>query len=570
MFLTRQVGKIPNKTRILVETCAVGLTAGVAAVGFQVGIDRLSGLIYGQARWPSPGAFLVGSLVAICVGALLTGFLLNQLCPEAAGSGIPQLKLAFWKDFGNTPPRIAVVKFVAGVVGIGGGLSLGREGPSVQIGGNLGSTVAGVLGVSKQGRRSAVAAGAAAALAAAFNAPLAAVAFVLEEILEDLNSRFLGPVLLAGVIGAFTVHALIGPEPAFRLPRIDEPTWRAYLLIPLASVLAAAIGIGFQGTTLALRSRMRKVTLLPDSTKPVFGALITWVLGMAALAFTGRLGVFGTGYGDLSHALQEGMIWKVAGLLLVAKWAATVACYGSGGCGGIFSPCLFFGAMSGTMLTGLFGPVLALTDSDRVLVAAGGMSACLGAVVQAPVTAILIIFEMTHQFSLVPGLMLAGLLSQVVARRLARESFYETALLQDGHRMEHIIPPRDLKSWQNLPVSAIARFDPVVIASLEPDDLRDAMRYPYSRFPVVEDGRLTGILNRAEIQIALDRGAAPKAGAAYDVRPWQVIREIQNLLIESEDGIVVVTDRENGNPIAVVTLHDLLRAQLAISEREGS
>ena len=96
------------------------------------------------------------------------------------------------------------------------------------------------------------------------------------------------------------------------------------------------------------------------------------------------------------------------------------------------------------------------------------------------------------------------------------------------------------------------------------------MRYPYSRFPVVEGGRLTGILNRAEIQIALDRGAAPKAGVAYDVRPWQVIREIQNLLIESEDGIVVVTDRENGNPIAVVTLHDLLRAQLAISEREGS
>jgi len=215
MFLTRQVDKIPNKTRILVETCAVGLTAGVAAVGFQVGIDRLSGLIYGQARWPSPGAFLVGSLVAICVGALLTGFLLNQLCPEAAGSGIPQLKLAFWKDFGNTPPRIAVVKFVAGAVGIGGGLSLGREGPSVQIGGNLGSTVAGLLGVSKQGRRSAVAAGAAAALAAAFNAPLAAVAFVLEEILEDLNSRFLGPVLLAGVIGAFTVHALIGPEPTY-------------------------------------------------------------------------------------------------------------------------------------------------------------------------------------------------------------------------------------------------------------------------------------------------------------------------------------------------------------------
>ena len=181
---------------------------------------------------------------------------------------------------------------------------------------------------------------------------------------------------------------------------------------------------------------------------------------MAALAFTGRLGVFGTGYGDLSHALQEGMIWKVAGLLLVAKWAATVACYGSGGCGGIFSPCLFFGAMSGTMLTGLFGPVLALTDSDRVLVAAGGMSACLGAVVQAPVTAILIIFEMTHQFS-------AG--ARLDARRVVEPGGgpppRQGELLRDriaagwSSYGAHY-SARDLKSWQNLPVSAIARSIP--------------------------------------------------------------------------------------------------------------
>jgi CIC family chloride channel protein len=123
------------------------------------------------------------------------------------------VKLNYWKEFGTAPKRIALVKFVAGVLSIGGGQSLGREGPTVQIGSNMSSTIAGWLGVSKQNRRAASAAGAAAGLAAAFNAPLASVAFVLEEVIGDLNSRSLGPVLLAAVIGAFIVHAFIGAQP---------------------------------------------------------------------------------------------------------------------------------------------------------------------------------------------------------------------------------------------------------------------------------------------------------------------------------------------------------------------
>ncbi len=299
------LGRVPRGTRTLIETCVVGLSAGLAAVAFQAGIDWLGSLIYNEAHWSSHSAFLLGTLAIICGAALFTGFLLNKLCPEAAGSGIPQLKLAFWKDFGHSPPHIVLVKFVAGVVGIGGGLSLGREGPSVQIGGNLGSTVAGMLGVSKQGKRAAAAAGAAAALAAAFNAPLAGVAFVLEEILEDLNSRFLGPVLVAAVIGAFTVHAIIGPDPAFKLPRIEEPTWRAYVLMPVVAALAALIGVGFQRTTLALRGRLRNADIVPATTRPVLGALVTWTLGMAAFSATGKLGVFGIGYNDLSLALKQ-------------------------------------------------------------------------------------------------------------------------------------------------------------------------------------------------------------------------------------------------------------------------
>jgi chloride channel protein, CIC family len=541
----------------------------LAAVAFQAGIDGLGSLIYNEAHWSSRSAFLIGTLAIICAAALCTGYLLNKLSPEAAGSGIPQLKLAFWKDFGHMPPHIGLVKFVAGVIGIGSGLSLGREGPSVQIGGNLGSTLAGMLGVSKQGKRAAVAAGAAASLAAAFNAPLAGVAFVLEEILEDLNSRFLGRVLVAAVIGAFTVHAIIGADPAFQLPRIEEPTWRAYVLMPLVASVAALIGVGFQRVTLSLRGRLRRMNVGPASARPLLGALVTWALGMAVFAGTGKLGVFGIGYGDLSHALNNGLVWQVAGLLLIAKWLATIACYSSGGCGGIFSPCLFFGAMCGTVFTGCFGHVLELNSSDRVLLAVGGMSACLGAVIQAPVTAILIIFEMTHQFSLVPGLMLAGLLSQVVARRVVHASFYEAALLQDGHRLEHIVPPRDFRAWQNLPISAIAHFDPVVVEGLESHGLREALEHSYRRFPVTNAGRLIGILSRAEIEAALEGKRALRPSPASVAHPGQFVREVQDLLIQSDDGMVVITDREGGRPLAVVTLHDVLRTQLAMSEREG-
>jgi len=199
-----------ERARPILATCVYGLAASVAAVGFQLGINRIYGVAFKLPASISPTHFLIVSFSTIVGGSLATGWLLNSFAPEASGSGIPQVKLNFWKQFGYAPRRIAIIKFIAGVICIGGGQSLGREGPTVQIGSNLSSTIAGWLGVSKQNRRAASAAGAAAGLAAAFNAPLASVAFVLEEIIGDLNSRSLGPVLLASVIGAFIVHAFIG------------------------------------------------------------------------------------------------------------------------------------------------------------------------------------------------------------------------------------------------------------------------------------------------------------------------------------------------------------------------
>ena len=569
--IAAQFHRFHDKARPVIGTCIYGLAASAAAVAFQLSINWIYDRCFKIPAGGGMARFIAITFLVVVVTSLIVGWLLNSYCPEAAGSGIPQVKLRYWKEFGAASRRIALVKFVAGVLSIGGGQSLGREGPTVQIGSNLSSSLAGVLGVTKQNRRAASAAGAAAGLAAAFNAPLAAVAFVLEEIIGDLNSRSLGSVLLASVIGAFVVHAAIGAQPAFLLPPIAEPTWRGYLLIPVAAIFAAAIGIIFQRAALWLRLVSRKTPRIPRWLHPLAGGLITWVIGIAVFIATGRLGVFALGYGDLSDALANGMAWRLALLLLVGKLLATIASYGLGGCGGIFSPNLFLGAMCGMVVAGIGSNFLALNRSDDLLLAIGAMSACLGAVVQAPVTAILIIFEMTHQFAVVPGLMLAGLASQAFARFFAAHNFYDELLLQDGHAIEHLIPPRDLRSWQNLPISAVANFKTVTVTDCSAAALRALLdEHPYRHFPVVENGTVTGIAPRVEIESALREGRSLRLEPARTCRPGDSIRAAQTALVESSTGSVVITDGEGGTLLAFATLHDLLRAQLSMSEREGA
>jgi len=255
--------RVPARGRTVVISCAYGLTAGAAAVAFQLGINWVYQLGLGRLAQDSKITFVFGSLAVVTVSSLIVGWLMQTFGADAAGSGLPQLKLAFWKDFGFVPWRVAWLKFVAGILSVGGGASLGREGPSVQIAGTLASNVAGLAGEAKQNRRTAAAAGAAAGLAAAFNAPLAATTFVLEEIIGDLNSRLLGPMLLASVLGALVVHGIIGPQPSFRLQAVEAPTWLGYLLTPVVAALAGIVGVYFQRLSLDLRLRLKAHPEIP-------------------------------------------------------------------------------------------------------------------------------------------------------------------------------------------------------------------------------------------------------------------------------------------------------------------
>lgn len=559
--LAGYLARLPRNTRNILLTCLYAVAAGLAVVAFQLLINVLYKATFVRLATQSHSVFLIGSFVVMIGTAILSGLLLTVYCPEAAGSGIPQAKAAFWKDFGVIPWRAVWVKFIAGILATGGGGSLGREGPSVHVASGLASTLAGVMGEAKQNRRSATAAGAAVGLAAAFNAPLSAMAFVLEEIIQDLNSNLLGSVVMASVIGALIVHGLIGRQPAFAMQNIDAPSWRAYVLTPLAAGLAGLAGVFFQKVTLGLRRQQRQWSQIPAWLKPAVGAALAWVIGTTVFFLTGHLGVFSLGYGDLSAGLDNQLPWKIAAVLLATKLLATIFSYGFGGCGGIFSPTLFFGGMSGLLVAGLSGFVMPMPREDSITLAVVGMSGCLGAVVRAPVTGILIVFEMTHQFSLVPVLMIGALVSQGVSRRLLRANFYDAVLEQDGYKLEKLLPPRDLQSWQKLPVSVITNFHPVVMNGTTSAEIESILNaHTFAHFPVMQNGDVAGIVSRNELVHAVAEKRPPRLAPAKCCEPRQTVRELQTLLLDSPTGMAVVCD--GPKLLGIVTLHDLLRAQM--------
>lgn len=383
-----------------------------------------------QLPWP---VFLLIAVVAMAAAAGVTGFLMKKFAPDAPGSGIPQVKRAYLEESPAISWNLIWVKFVGGVLSIGTGSSLGREGPTIHIGAALASKISQIFGEEKAARLNALCAGSAAGLAAAFGSPLAGVTLVLEEITGGKNeNKFAGRALLAaalaaGVVAAFNAGRAVlpaGPEIPF--------TWTAMSLSPVVALWAGFCGIAFQWATIKLRSLSINSSLgLP--MRLAFGAGLAAVISAIAFGITGNTGAFGLGESTLDQALNGHLAFQAALVLLIAKLLATVLCYGTGGCGGIFAPIIFFGAMAGLCVFRVFENMEGMQSSDGTALALAGMTACLAAVVRAPITSILIVVEMTRQIQILPILMVASVVGVFLNRAFFQENFYSAALRQDGH-----------------------------------------------------------------------------------------------------------------------------------------
>jgi CIC family chloride channel protein len=249
----------------------------------------------------------------------------------------------------------------------------------------------------------------------------------------------------------------------------------------------------------------------------------------------------------------------------MAKIAATIGVYAWGGAGGIFSPTLFFGAAIGLATADICGIALHLQPNDRLALTVAGMSACLGAVVRAPITSILIVFEMTHQFSFVPLLMIGAIASQAVSRALCHTNFYSEIIERDGIELERQIPPRSLAALQSRPVSTLANFSPIFASSTDRDELEKlCAKHSYQKFPLVKDGQLVGVIDREKL--LSNQTSSIAVDAAETISADTSIREAIAKMVDKSASLLVVSSATENNPIGIVTLHDVLRLQNRFSD----
>jgi CIC family chloride channel protein len=377
--------------RLLLLTIALGVLCGLAAVAFHLSIAFVESKVIDPALGAPGKSWMAWTLVTPVLGGLLCGALLEFVLPNARGSGIPQVKVAFASSTPVVPLRDAIGKFAVCSLQLGSGASLGREGPTVQICAGVASWLGRVAGVSQKNQRRLLPVGVAAGIAAAFNAPIAAVTFTIEEIVGSLDQAVLSGVIVAAALAAVIERSLLGESAVFDVPRSYGFHHASSLILYAATGLASAgAAIVFTESLLWLRGRLKRLAALPAWARPALGGLVTGALATGALAVFGTTGVTGGGYATLGRVLNGSVAWQIMLALCAAKLVATVFSYSSGGAGGVFAPTLFIGGTLGGAIGTLNEAWFHEPDSVGAF-ALVGMGAVFAGVIRAPITSVLII-----------------------------------------------------------------------------------------------------------------------------------------------------------------------------------
>jgi CIC family chloride channel protein len=477
----------------LLLSLLIGALTGLAVVAFIVLTERL-----GMRLYPPDSAAWRRVLVPVA-GSLAMGFLLYRFFPYARGSGVPQTKAALFARDGFISLRTVLGKFFCTATTLASGIPLGREGPSVQVGAGIGSVLGRWLGLRPEKVKALIPVGAAAAIAAAFNTPMAAVLFSLEEVMGDMHAPILGSVVLASATSWAVLRLLLGNNPLFQVPQYT-------LVHPLELAIYALLGIagGFLSVAFTrLLLGMRKFFLnLPTRTRwwhPVVGGVTVGLMGW----FVPQ--VLGVGYTYVGSALNGTMALKLMLLLVALKLIGVTVSYASGNAGGIFGPSLFLGAMLGgaigTVAHGLL-PGYTATPGAYALV---GMGALFAGIVRAPMTSVLMIFEMTRDYAVIVPLMIANLTSFFISSRFQNEPIYEALAHQDGIHL----PSRSTRDELNQrTVLQIMRRTPEILpAEMRVQDVIEQTRASKFRiWPVTEKDYFLGMLTRETLGCAYADG----------------------------------------------------------------
>jgi len=552
----------------------IGIGGGLGAVGFKLLLDLTR-----QAAWQQKGDFpgIVGGwspffiLLIPAAGGLVVGLITWFFAREARGHGVPEVISAIVRRRGVIRPRVVFAKALASAVCIGSGGSCGREGPIAQIGSAWGSAVGQWLPWERGRMRVLVGAGAAAGISATFNAPIAGAIFALEVLLRDFRLKNLTPILVSGVMAVTVSHTLLADETIFAIPPYQHTHPFELVFYAILGLGAGVIGVTFTRLLYAVEDVSDRVPL-PGWLKPALGGL-----GVGAIALVVPQ-VMGVGYVTVSAALDPANTWRLeaahlGGLtaltlfgLLAAKMIATSVTLGFGGSGGIFAPSLFmgasFGGLIGYLIHGLYPGAGYAGPGAFALV---GMAAMVAATTRAPLTAMLILVEMTNDYYLILPLMLATVVATVAAKLLESESIYTIKLVRRGERIKY---GADLAILEKIPVSEVVETDLVVLGEETPMDaiIQVVQGGRHNDLPLVDaDGRVKGMVYFRDLKLVMREHALDRVLIAADfmrevpetIRPEDTLDRAVALLSDPNADVLPVVD-DQGKFVGIVSRADVM------------
>ena len=538
----------------LVLALVIGALTGLAVVAFILLTERMGMRLYpvGGAPWRR--------LLFPVAGSLSIGYLLYRYFPNARGSGVPQTKAALFAREGRITLRTVLGKFFCTSATLASGIPLGREGPSVQVGAGIGSVLGRLLGLRSEQVKNLIPVGAAAAIAAAFNTPLAAVLFSLEEIVGDLHAPVIGAVVLASATAWMVLRVFLGNHPLFKVPQYQLVSPAEFAVYAVLGVAGGVVSAAFAKLLLGMRERFLRFPQKTVWFQPVVGGLLVGVVGW----FVPQ--VLGVGYGFVGDALNGKMAFNLMVLLVVLKLLTVTTSYASGNAGGFFGPALFIGAMLGgtvgTVAHHLF-PAYTATPGAYALV---GMGAAFAGIVRAPMTSVLMIFEMTQDYAVIVPLMIANLVSLFIASRLQHEPIYEALAVQDGIHLPSAKTRQ--RSGQRQVIRVMQTASQLLPAEITVREALERIRSSEFRTWLVTDRRgVVGVINLSRLERELAESADKKLGELVDALVFPHVHSDQGLDLALERmganqiEILPVVNRADVHKLeGVVTLRDVLDA----------
>lgn len=558
--------RVPEHTFMVVVAVVVGVFGGFGAIVFRFAIRLFQRVFFLSWDYSLQHVLTLPwyhKLLAPALGGLVFGPIVYKLSREAKGHGVPEVMESIVMRGGAIRARVMFAKILASAVCIGSGGSVGREGPIVQIGSSLGSTFGQLLRVKGSRLRTLVACGTAAGIAATFNAPIAGALFAMEVILSDFGISQFSPIVVSSVTATVISRHFLGDFPAFVIPQYNLVSVFEMLPYALLGGIAALVALAFI-TVLYKSEDLFERMPVPGLVKPVIGGCLVGAIGIVYPH------VFGVGYDTISIALESRFAWSMLLLLVFLKMVATSLTIGSGGSGGVFAPSLFLGAclggLVGTVVHQLF-PSITATSGAYALV---GMGAVAAGAMHAPITAIIIMFELTNDYRIILPLMIACIISVLITSRLKEDSIYTLKLSRRGLNLSK---GQDVNVLSSLPVSSVMEEDyETVDARTRFDTLVDlTVHSPHTTFFVVDgDDHLMGTITvhdvRRFIYESQELGAIVVAHdlmnpVRYVFTPTDTLDGVMRALgdIHVEE-VPIIEDRQTMRFIGVVSRSNVIEA----------